>query len=133
MNFLLIVPHYISWHYTKGVSDLIALFKNLVWFIWNFFSVQILLQTLFVPFQKLSVKSTKRFDIEGFFSALVTNLLMRVVGFFVRGLFIVMGIFSLVVFVLGFAVFFLIWMAMPLLLVSIFVLGIYALFKFPQV
>lgn len=134
MNFLLIVPHYISWHYTKAISDLIVLFKNFIWFIWNFFSIHILLKTLFVPFQKLSVKaSTKGFDIEGFFSALVTNLLMRFVGFLIRSFFIVLGIFSLVVFSVAYSIFFLIWMVMPLALLSIFVLGVIALFKFKTV
>ncbi len=129
MNFLLIIPHYISWHYTKALRDLIELFKNLVTFIWNLFSINILFKTLFVPFQKLSAKRTKGFDLEDFFSVLVTNLLMRFVGFLIRSMFIVMGLFLLAVFVMGFAVFFLLWMILPLILLSMISLGLVALFK----
>lgn len=132
MNFLLIAPHYISWHYTKAVSDLIGIFKNFIWFIWNMFSIKILLQTLFVPFQKLSVKSTKRFDIQDFFSALVTNLLMRLVGFGIRSFFIVLGLFSLIFFILFSSLFFVIWLILPFILLGMFVLGVISTLKIPN-
>jgi hypothetical protein len=133
MNFLLIIPHYISWHYTKAISDLIVLFKNFIWFIWNLFSIKILLQTLFVPFQKLSVKSSKRFDIEGFFSDLIANILMRFVGFFIRTFFIFAGIFTLTIFIILSALFFFLWLVAPLILASMFVLGVLGLLKFPKI
>lgn len=133
MNFLLIFPHYISWHYTKAISDLVGLFKNFLWFIWNFFSIQLLLKTLFVPFKKLNVARTKRFDLEDFFSALVTNLLMRLVGFFVRGIFIIMGVFSLVLFIVAYAIFFILWLALPLLLLSMFVAGVIAILRIQNI
>jgi hypothetical protein len=133
MNFLLIFPHYISWHYTKAISDLIGLFKNFARFIWTFFSIKLLLQTLFVPFQKLSVKRTKKLDLEDFFSALVTNLLMRIIGFIIRSFFIAIGIFSMIFFVIAYSVLFMIWMVLPLVLLSMFVLGLIAILKVPQV
>lgn len=132
MNFLLIAPHYISWHYTKAISDLIGIFKNFTWFIWNMFSIKVLLQTLFMPFQKLSVKSTKRFDLEDFFSSLVTNLLMRFVGFGIRSFFIVLGLASLFFFVMFSTIFFIIWLMLPLILLGMFVLGIFSAFKIPN-
>lgn len=133
MNFLLIIPHYVSWHYTKAISDLVVLFKNFIWFIWNLFSIKILLRTLFVPFQKLSVKSTKKFDIEGVMSALVTNFLMRLVGFMIRTFFIFAGIFILAVFIIFSVMFFILWLITPLVLASMFVLGIIGLLKFPKI
>jgi len=132
MNFLLIIPHYISWHYTKAISDLIGLFKNFIWFLWNFFSIKLLLKTLFLPFKKLNVQRTKRFDLEDFFSALVTNFLMRLIGFGIRLMFIVMGIFSLICFIFLYAMFFIIWFMLPLLILSMFVLGFIALIKIPR-
>jgi hypothetical protein len=132
MNLLLIAPHYVSWHYTKALSDLIELYKNFIWFIWNMFSIKILLKTLFVPFEKLSIKSTKKFDIQDFFSALVTTLLMRIVGFVVRSFFIIIGILSLVLFTVFFSLFFVVWLVMPLILLGMFVLGLFALIKIPK-
>lgn len=129
MNFFLIIPHYISWHYTKAISDLIVLFKNFIWFIWNLFSIKILFKTLFVPFQKLSTKSAKGFDIEAFLSALVTNIIMRFVGFFIRTFFIFAGIFTLVAFVILSVVFFILWLVAPLVLASMFALGLFGLLK----
>jgi hypothetical protein len=133
MNFLLIVPHYISWHYTKAISDLIGLFKNFIWFIWNFFSIHILIKTLFVPFKKLNVQRTKRFDMEDFFSALVTNLLMRLIGFVIRFMFIIIGLFSLISFAILYSLFFMIWIILPLILLSVFVLGLIAVFKIQKI
>lgn len=133
MNFLLIFPHYISWHYTKAISDLLNLFKNFARFIWTFFSIKLLLQTLFVPFQKLSVKRTKKLDLEDFFSALVTNLLMRLIGFIIRTFFILIGIFSMLFFILAYSVLFIVWIILPLVLLSMFVLGVIALLKIPQI
>jgi len=133
MNFLLIFPHYISWHYTKAISDLLGLFKNFARFIWTFFSIKLLLQTLFVPFQKLSVKRTKKLDLEDFFSALVTNLLMRLIGFIIRTFFIVIGLFSMIFYVLAYSVLFIIWIVLPLVILSMFVLGLIALLKIPQI
>lgn len=133
MNFLLIAPHYISWHYTKAISDLINLFKDFTWFIWNMFSIKILLKTLFVPFQKLSVKSTKKFDIQEYFSALATNLLMRLLGFVMRTFFIVLGLLSLVFFTALSAIFFLVWLVLPLILIGMFVLGVVASFKISKI
>jgi hypothetical protein len=133
MNFLLIFPHYISWHYTKAISDLLNLFKDFARFIWTFFSIKLLLQTLFVPFQKLSVKRTKKLDLEDFFSALVTNLLMRLIGFVIRSFFILAGILSMIFFVIAYSVVFLIWIVLPLILISMFVLGFIALLKITQI
>lgn len=133
MNFLLIAPHYISWHYTKAISDLINLFKDFTWFIWNMFSIKILLKTLFVPFQKLSVKSTKKFDIQEYFSALATNLLMRILGFVLRTFFIILGLLSLVFFTALSAVFFIVWLILPLILIGMFVLGVIASFKISKI
>ncbi len=133
MNFLLIAPHYISWHYTKAISDLINLFKDFTWFIWNMFSIKILLKTLFVPFQKLSVKSTKKFDIQEYFSALATNLLMRLLGFVMRTFFIILGLLSLVFFTALSAVFFIVWLILPLILIGMFVLGVIASFKISKI
>ncbi len=132
MNFLLIFPHYISWHYTKAISDLVNLFKDFSMFIWNMFSINLLLKTLFSPFQRLSVKPEKKFDIEAFFSALVTNFLMRIVGFLVRTFFIILGIFSFVIFTIFYFVFFLAWLVAPVVLVGMFILGVVALFKIPK-
>lgn len=133
MNFLLIIPHYISWHYTKAIADLIYLFKNFIWFIWNFFSIYILLKTLFVPFRKLNVQRTKRFDLEDFFSALITNFLMRLIGFGIRTIFILFGIFSLFFFTVFYALFFMIWIILPVIILSMFILGIFAVFKIPKI
>jgi hypothetical protein len=133
MNFLLIFPHYISWHYTKAISDLLILSKNFIWFFWNLFSINILLKTLFVPFQKLSVQSTKRFDLEDFFSALATNLLMRLVGFVIRSFFVIFGLLTLVFVIIFFFILFIVWILLPLILLSMFVLGLVALINFKNV
>lgn len=133
MNFLLVIPHYISWHYTKGVIGLISLCKDFAGFIWNFFSVQLLLKTLITPFKRLDVKARNKFNLADFFSALVTNIIMRVVGMVLRTFFIVSGLFVLILFMILFGMFFIIWFLLPFILLAMLVGGIIAMFKIPQI
>lgn len=131
MNPFLIVPHYISWHYTTGIKGYLSLFKTFIWFLWHFFSISVLLKTLFSPFQRLKETSKGRgLDIEAFFSGLVTTLIMRLVGFLLRSSVITFGLLAILVFVIVALVGFIAWLLLPFLLVTVVILGFKALFTF---
>lgn len=130
MNPFLIVPHYISWHYTIGVGGYISLIKTFAWFLWNFFSIEVLFKTLFTPFQRLKETSKgSGFDLEAFFSALVTTLIMRLVGFFFRSFIIILGLITIILFFLISIIGFFAWLLLPFLLITIVIMGLMALFN----
>ena len=119
--------YYILWHYTKAWSDMMRIIGNYLWFVGNFFSINLLLQTLLSPWRRLSVSSGRHGE-EGFFGALIINTLMRFVGFFIRLFTIIIGSVSLLgTMFLGF-VLALAWLALPLIVFFLFFAGLGYLF-----
>ena len=109
-----IATQYIVWHYRSAWLDLWRLYKNFLWFVWNFFSISFLLETLLDPFQRLHESYSAGSEIvNDFFSALIVNTLMRVVGFVVRGMVIVLGLFALAGEIVLGALVFLVWALLP--------------------
>ena len=103
MNFLSIIPYYFSWHYSQGTISYFKIWKNLVWFLWNFFSIKILLKTFFAPFEKLKENYTGGLDIENWLSSILITTLMRLVGMFARSVIIILGLVTISAFsIIGF-------------------------------
>jgi len=122
MKFPLIFPIYLVWHYTTALRDLNRLLKNTTWFLYHFFSVEILLKTLFLPFRRLSGRdSTQK---QSIFERIVINVLMRIVGFGVRAITIIAGVTSVVLTNLFFIIFFVVWIFLPILVPILFLFGI---------
>lgn len=129
MNFLSIIPYYFTWHYGQGFISYFKIWKNLIWFLWNFFSIKILLKTFFTPFQKLKENYAGGLDIEGWLTSFAITTLMRIVGMISRGIIIILGLIILSVFiVLGFIGIF-IWLTLPFIISVIIVFSIIALRK----
>lgn len=122
MGILYLFPTYIFWHYTHAIREFFTVGGNFFWFMFNFFSIDILLKTLFSPWRRLAKDESVRHPT--FFSNLVINLLMRITGFLVRAVTIVMGLFSLAAAFLLFIFGFLAWIALPFLVVMIFLYGL---------
>jgi hypothetical protein len=121
MWYFALVPTYLVWHYTLAISDLRRLAKNILWFIFNFFSIDILLGTLLSPWKRLSKDVDPH---SSFFSNLVINTTMRFVGLFIRGATIIFGTLSLLAALTAFAAGFLVWLVLPFLVPALFLYGI---------
>jgi len=122
-----LIPDYFYWHYTYGGKDVRNFFKNIVWFLWNFFSIELLLKTLFVPWQRLQEQGRKG-DLRSYVEAFIITTLMRIIGAGMRIIFIVVGLLVIgVVSVIGIVVS-LVWFFIPLILVGAFITGIIFLF-----
>jgi len=106
---------FLNWHYFQGSEFILKACFNFVLFSFHFFSVSLLLKTLFSPWRRVEVeKKSSGFSVERFFHQLSFNLISRVIGFLVRSFLIGWGlIFSLVFLVLGLALF-VIWQALSL-------------------
>jgi hypothetical protein len=121
MASLAIFPAYLIWHYTTAYTDIFRLWVNYVWFFYNFFSIPLLAKTLFAPWQRISERRRGGFSLEDVAEVIMVNTIMRLVGFIVRIIFIVIGSILVLSVFFGGALLVLIWTVFPVLaIVSIF-------------
>ncbi len=101
---------YLSWHYSAAWADLLRLFTNLAWFLYHFFSIDLLLPTLLSPWKRLH---ESRHGTAGLLGALILNLILLCFGFALRLFTICLGIASLALLALLFVAFLCLWVIMP--------------------
>ncbi len=117
--------YYVRWHYGKAIVDYINIVRNFVWFFYNFFSLPLMVRTLFAPFRRLGESyEGKGLHFEAFFTALTVNTLMRLVGFVMRTLLIIVGLLFILLTIVAGTLFFFIWLLAPLLLLFLIIYGV---------
>ena len=126
MHVFLALPYYLAWHYSEALNDMRRIWKNFFVFLFNFFSISLLIRTLFSPWHRMQENYTK---IEDFFGNLIVNTLMRIVGAVIRLIFIIMGVISLVLCAVLGLVALAFWLVLPFLLIYTFLQGINLLTK----
>lgn len=129
MRAFLIAPYYIHWHYGRALNGIIEITQNLAWFLWHFFSVGVLMQTLFSPWQRLQEQHKRGLDIGNYLSSLTINIVMRCVGALVRSIFIILGLISICFTYVGGVIVFIVWLAFPLAVVFGIILGFVFMFR----
>jgi len=99
-------------------------YKHFLVFVFSFFSIGALFNTLFAPWKRLGETYSGGFDLENLLGSFIVNTLMRILGFCIRFLVIILGfIVMLIVAILGVCVL-CIWVLLPALLPFVFVLSI---------
>lgn len=123
-----IMPLFWQWYYTEAVRDVLQGWRNFIIFSLEYFSIPLLLKTIFAPWKRDITKKPRGLDFKKFFEYLVFNAISRGLGFLVRFFTIIVGIlFLLLVIVIG-ALFFIIWLILPLMMIGLLVLGFILLF-----
>lgn len=123
MQTVSLLGNYFVWHYTRAYRELIHIEENILWFLFHFFSLPELTRTFFAPWKRLGENYGSIFDTEEFFAALVTNILMRIVGISMRIIIISAGCFVLIVASCGALLLLVLWTILPLLSVFAFITG----------
>jgi ATP-dependent Clp protease ATP-binding subunit ClpC len=118
----MLILDYFIWHYTRAIKQGIIIWKNLLWFLNNFFSLKLLLKTLFQPFKRLQEYRGKGFDLQRFFETLIINIMMRLVGFLMRSIVIILGIIIETFALLGGIIALIFWIFLPLLIFPLILL-----------
>lgn len=122
---LRIAYQYFVWHYTRAFVDLARVWMNIFWFLGDFFSIGLLMRTLFSPWQRMQEHRRKGLDIENFLAVLLVNTIMRLVGFFIRIVVISTGLLAMSGWVaLGIAGLFA-WIAVPVGLILLLSVGVH--------
>jgi len=105
---------YFYWHYGPGFKGLLRIWKNFVLFGYNYFSIGILLNTLFSPWHRISSSYGRGFDPMVWTRVFMENMITRLIGAVVRSVVISIGL-VVEVFILSIgASLVVIWIFLPL-------------------
>ncbi len=130
MNIISIAKNYLVWHFSTAISDMFHIWWNYVWFVNHIFSVPDVTLSLFAPFKRLQEEKVSiLLHPEAFFSNLFVNFIMRIVGFLLRAAIIIIALLSFFVVLIAGGMFFLLWVALPVLVPMLFINGVDMLFS----
>ena len=120
MNPILLLTAYTQWHYGNAFVSMFVLWMNGLWFTTHFFSIFLLLKTLFSPWKRLTETYKGGLNLDNILELIIVNTLMRLVGAFFRSVIIVLGLVALAVVLISGALFFIIWFFAPIILFVLF-------------
>ncbi|MDO8572652.1 MAG: hypothetical protein Q7S11_02660 [bacterium] len=124
MAILILIWQFVIWYYTAAITNFIKISSDFIWFLYHFFSIPILIPTLFSKWRRIGDVRTKKFDIPDFFSVLIVNSVMRIIGFFIRSFVILAGVVSITLALVIEIVLFITWLFLPIIIVGLFAVGI---------
>lgn len=124
MAILILSWQFMIWYYTAALLNFVKISRDFIWFLYHFFSIPILIPTLFSKWKRIGDVRTKKFNIADFFSVLIVNSIMRIVGFFIRSFVVIAGLVSIVLAIVVEIAVFVIWLFLPIIIAVLFVLGI---------
>lgn len=124
MAIVSIVRDYLLWHYSAAYADIGGICWNFVWTVNHMFSVPAVLKSLFAPFKRLQEERVNILQRPSdFFGNLFVNIIMRIVGFFVRTTLLAIACILFLI-VIGVGVLaFLLWTILPALVIYLFMSG----------
>ena len=110
---------FLQWWYSRGWGIYFRGFRERLSNIADFFSIGLLVKTLFQPFKQVSAdEAGERGGLQGSLVAFFDRLLSRLIGFIVRTGLIIFGIISMIItFVMG-LVLAIVWPCIPILPVA---------------
>jgi hypothetical protein len=115
MRILALARDYMVWHYSRAYVDLLHIWWNYLWFVNHLFSVPDVIMNWIAPFKRLQENR-------------VMNIVMRMVGAFIRTALIFIALVLFVfVFLFGLS-FVLLWTVLPVLIGHFFLIGIRSFF-----
>ena len=123
-----ILIQYLSWQFFDVPKKLIRAWKNLLLFNLNYFSILLLIKTLFAPWRRYKMSYGRGFDIGRYFEAFISNLIFRTLGAIVRIFLIIIGLFAEVFIILAGIIVFFGWLLGPVILIYGLIFGFKILF-----
>src|SRR3989338_11642729 len=107
----ILLTRYLIWHYSEALADWWRIVGNFIWFFFHMFSIDLLLRTLFSPFKRLQEERKKgSWAFEDWGGAIIINVLMRLIGFGVRTMFIAVGLIFIIFTAIVGIVAFILWL-----------------------
>ena len=120
--------HYFYWHFLEAPRNILMAWKNFLIFGFNYFSIPLLLRTLFSPWHKYTWSYPRGFYPEKYLEVFVSNLISRILGAILRIFMIIVGILTEIFIIFAGIIILLAWIILPLLLIAGLILGIKIIF-----
>jgi len=120
----MIVLVFWRWYYGEAVKNVLTAWRNFIIFALSYFSIPLLLKTLFAPWKRDITKKPRGLNLKKFFEYVTFNLISRSVGFLVRIFMIVIGTAFLIITIVAGAIFFALWLVLPLILLGLLIFSI---------
>jgi len=115
---------YLRWHYGMAYRDLTRVWLNYMWFVAHFFSLGILLKTLFAPYKRMKEKNKKGLDLGAIGEMIAVNTVMRLVGFVLRITVLAVGVSILLLIVILGLIMYPIWTILPIILIALLLISV---------
>lgn len=119
---------YFYWWYAEEPAYLWRAINITTKKIFYSFSVSLLLRTLFDPWKRDAV--TTEGSLQTVYQVWLNNLVSRFVGFMVRFLTILVGLFLTILFFMVAILFFLAWLILPIIIIYLLVNGVESLYGY---
>lgn len=130
MRWLAIIVRYLVWHYSLAVLQFSRVYKNITVFLYNFFSIPILLKTFFAPWRRMGESYPEdKTQLVEIISSFVVNMIVRMVGVVMRSVIILIGFLTVTIFIIFYPILLLLWLALPVIVVVLLTIGVALLFK----
>ena len=123
MTLAILLKEYIFWHYGGALKDLTALSKNFLWFGCHFFSLKLLLKTLFSPFYRIQEEYRRGLSFEVLAENLVANVVSRTVGLVLRIFVLAAGIVFETAVGITVILAFILWLLLPSVVAALLLSG----------
>jgi hypothetical protein len=125
MSIILITLGYLRWHYGRAILSLTRIWGNFLFFLREYFSLRQLFFNFFDPWKRMSDHYPSFFETKKFFFALISNLIMRVVGILMRLGLILIGLLAYAGLALLFLPALALWLILPIIILALFGAGIF--------
>ncbi len=128
MKFFTTYFGYLKWHYGKALATTFAFWKNILYFLFNYFSLKNLIGNFFSPWKRLADNYPKQFSIKVYFGIFIVNTIMRVVGILMRTIIIFVGLSVCLIYIVLLPVSLLLWLMLPIITIGLIVYGLILIF-----
>ena len=116
---------WLIWQFYKVPKFLLGVWKNYIMFALNYLSVPALLKSLFSPWRRYRFNYPKWFEVGEFLSTLIFNVVSRFMGFLMRIVLIIGGVFFQIFVILIGLIIFLLWILIPFIIIAGFIFFFY--------
>ena len=119
---------YLSWQFWEVPKNILLGWKNFLKFGLNYFSIFLLLKTLFSPWRRYTWAYPRGFDIGKYLEVFISNLISRILGLILRVFLIIIGTLTEIFIIFAGLAVFLAWLILPILLIAGLIFGIKIIF-----
>jgi len=124
MKYLMNFFGYLKWHYGKALATTFTFWKNILIFLFNFFSIKSLLGNFFTPWRKLADSYPKKFSLKIYSFTFLVNTIMRIVGIILRSIVIIIGLVCCMIYILILPLTLIIWLVLPFVIIGLILYGL---------